>query len=138
MARLSVRTAAPFQAASCVSVSIVSTVSTIFVACAGCAIPIFMSTKYVATMENSCYGQFMLVPEQSRAARGLLCWSQDKLAKIAKVGLSTVRDFEKGRHTPIPENLDAIFRALQRAGVEFISENGGGPGVRLRKRLRRA
>jgi transcriptional regulator with XRE-family HTH domain len=79
----------------------------------------------------------MLFPEQSRAARGLLSWSQDKLAKTAKVGLSTVRDFEKGRHTPIPENLDAIYRALQRAGVEFIPENGGGSGVRLRKRRSR-
>ena len=75
----------------------------------------------------------MLTPEQSRAARGLLDWSQQQLADAAQVGLSTVRDFEKGRRTPIPANLTAIRSTLEAAGVEFIPENGGGPGVRLRK-----
>lgn len=75
----------------------------------------------------------MLTPEQSRAARGLLDWSQQQLAESAHLGLSTVRDFEKGRRTPTHNNLAAIRAALEAAGVEFIPENGSGPGVRLRK-----
>lgn len=59
--------------------------------------------------------------------------SQHELADAARVGLSTVRDFEKGRRTPLAVNLAAIRTALEAAGVEFIPENGGGPGVRLRK-----
>ncbi|KAA5602992.1 XRE family transcriptional regulator [Blastochloris sulfoviridis] len=46
---------------------------------------------------------------------------------------STLRDSEKGRRVPTTGNLAAIRRALEEAGVEFIPENGGGPGVRLRK-----
>ena len=72
-------------------------------------------------------------PEQSRAARGLLDWSQAKLAASANLSESTVRDFEKGRRLPAPNNLTALRMALETAGVEFIAENGGGAGVRLRK-----
>ena len=72
-------------------------------------------------------------PDQCRAARGLLDWSQQKLADFAFVGLSTVRDFEKGRRTPHQNRLVAIQTTLENAGVIFIAENGEGPGVRLRK-----
>jgi transcriptional regulator with XRE-family HTH domain len=73
-------------------------------------------------------------PTQSRAGRGLLDWSQKKLAKKAGVGESTVRDFEKGRRDPLPENLSAIRRALEDAGVRFIpAGKSGGTGVRLSK-----
>jgi hypothetical protein len=51
------------------------------------------------------------------------------------MGLSTVVDFEKERRKVSDEAMHAIQNALHRAGVEFIDENGGGPGVRLRKRL---
>lgn len=75
----------------------------------------------------------ILTPAQSRAARGLMTLSQDQLAARAGVGNSTVRDFEKGRRVPIDENLTAIRRALEDAGVEFIpAKNGKGVGVRLR------
>jgi transcriptional regulator with XRE-family HTH domain len=74
----------------------------------------------------------MLTPEQSRAARALLGIGQQELADAAGVGLSTVRDFEKRRRTPIRQNMEAIARALEAAGVVFIAENGGGPGVRLK------
>lgn len=70
-------------------------------------------------------------PEQCRAARGLANISQDDLAKAASVGLSTVRNFEAGRSVPVANNLAAMIRALEAAGVAFIPENGGGAGVRL-------
>jgi transcriptional regulator with XRE-family HTH domain len=72
-----------------------------------------------------------LTPEQSRAARGLLDWSQAQLASQSNLSESTVRDFEKGRRIPSVNNLAAIQKALEAAGVEFT--NGDQPGVRLRK-----
>jgi transcriptional regulator with XRE-family HTH domain len=71
-------------------------------------------------------------PQQSRAARGLLDWSQTELGVRANLSESTIRDFEKGRRVPAINNLTAIRAALEAAGVEFT--NGDQPGVRLRKR----
>ncbi|WP_353851147.1 helix-turn-helix transcriptional regulator [Shinella sp.] len=75
----------------------------------------------------------MITPAQSRAGRGLIEWSQDQLAQAAHLGLSTIRDFEKGRRVPTHNNLAAIKAALETAGVIFVDENGEGPGVRLKK-----
>jgi transcriptional regulator with XRE-family HTH domain len=75
----------------------------------------------------------MITPVQSRGARGILDWTQDRLATEAGVSLSTVKDFEAGRRTPIGNNLAALRRALEYGGIEFIQGNGGGPGARLRK-----
>ena len=75
-----------------------------------------------------------ITPAQSRAARGLLEINQTELADAAKLGLSTVVDFEKKRRQVSLLAIEAIRDALFKAGVEFIDENGGGPGVRLRKR----
>lgn len=66
-----------------------------------------------------------LSPEQCRAARGWLGWSQDELARRATVGLSTVRDFEAGRRTPIANNIDAMRRAFETAGVALVFGSGG-------------
>jgi transcriptional regulator with XRE-family HTH domain len=74
----------------------------------------------------------MLTPDQSRAARALVEWSQEELASRANLGPSTIRDFEKRRRVPTINNLAAIKRALETGGVVFIPENGGGPGVRLK------
>jgi transcriptional regulator with XRE-family HTH domain len=75
-------------------------------------------------------------PAQCRAGRALLELTQTQLALAAGVGLSTVVDFEKNRRQLSNGAIESIFQALTRAGVEFIQENGGGPGVRLRKRQR--
>lgn len=62
----------------------------------------------------------------------MLGWNQGELADAAGVARQTVVDFERGARTPYPNNLAAIRAALEAAGVEFIPENGGGPGVRLK------
>jgi ribosome-binding protein aMBF1 (putative translation factor) len=64
----------------------------------------------------------------------MLDWGQAYLAEKAAVGVVTVRQFEAGAHTPRRATLAVIKRAFESAGVEFIDENGSGPGVRLRKR----
>jgi transcriptional regulator with XRE-family HTH domain len=69
---------------------------------------------------------------QCRAARALLDIRQPQLAASAGVSPTTIRDLESGKRTPIANNLAAIRAALEQAGVEFIAENGGGAGVRLR------
>ena len=76
----------------------------------------------------------MLTSAQCRAARALLNWSQQDLANHAAVGIVTVHQLEAGLSQPRRATLDVIRRALEAAGVEFIDENGGGPGVRLLKR----
>ena len=78
----------------------------------------------------------MITSAQCRAARGLLNWNQQNLASKAGVGLVTVHQLEAGISQPRRATLDVIRRAFENAGVEFIDENGGGPGVRLRKPAR--
>lgn len=67
-----------------------------------------------------------------RAARGLVDMDQAVLADGALVSRSVVIDFEKERRVPTRNNLAAIQRVLEEAGVEFT--NGDAPGVRLRKK----
>jgi len=79
-----------------------------------------------------------LTSAQIRAARALLRWSAEDLARQSAVGVTTIRRAELTEHNTsmtMANNL-AVRRALENAGVEFIDENGGGPGVRLRKRQR--
>ncbi len=76
-------------------------------------------------------------PSQARAGRALIEMTQGELARAAQLGLSTVVDFEKNRRPVSQQAVSAIRTALERAGVEFIDENGGGSGVRLRKRQHR-
>jgi len=64
----------------------------------------------------------------------MLGWSQTELAQAAGVSRQTIADFERGAHLPISNNLASIRTALENAGIEFIAENGGGVGVRFRKR----
>jgi ribosome-binding protein aMBF1 (putative translation factor) len=64
-------------------------------------------------------------PEQVRAARGWLGWSQKDLADKAHVGLSTLKDFENGNRIPIANNLSAIQMALEAAGVALMFDKAG-------------
>lgn len=70
-------------------------------------------------------------PEQSRAARGWLGWTQGDLAEKARVGLSTVKDYEAGKRTPIANNLDAMRRALEAFGIRFTDDAISGPAGAL-------
>ena len=75
-----------------------------------------------------------LTPEQCRAGRGLLGWTQADLALAAKVAIKTVTDFEGGRRQPYPRTLVDMRRALEDAGLTLLAENGGGEGVRFVRR----
>jgi transcriptional regulator with XRE-family HTH domain len=63
----------------------------------------------------------------------MLGLKREDLARLAEVAHATLTDFEGGKRAPYPRTLAAIRTALETAGVEFIPENGGGAGVRLRK-----
>jgi transcriptional regulator with XRE-family HTH domain len=67
-------------------------------------------------------------------ARGALNWTVRDLAEAAGLHRNTITNIEVGRYSGDPETLTTIESVLKRAGVEFIDENGGGPGVRLKKR----
>ena len=70
-------------------------------------------------------GEEMLAPEQSRAARAWLGWSQRELAQRARVSLSTVQDFERGQRTPIANNEAALRRAIEAQGIRLLFDEGG-------------
>ena len=78
-----------------------------------------------------------MTPGQCRAARALLSITQSELARAAKLGLSTVVDFEKERRLVSDEAVSAMQIALQRAGIEFVQGNGAGEGLLLRKPKKR-
>ncbi|AQW30754.1 helix-turn-helix transcriptional regulator [Ralstonia syzygii subsp. celebesensis] len=61
-----------------------------------------------------------LTPKHVRAARALLAWSQQDLAKAAGVATSTVADFERGQRTPVANNAQAIRGSLESAGIRFL------------------
>jgi transcriptional regulator with XRE-family HTH domain len=82
----------------------------------------------------------MISIEQIRAARGLLGWSQTQLAEAAGRSLPTIKRLEREDNdgpTVSDDVRQAVQKALEKAGVEFIPENGGGAGVRLAKKARR-
>ncbi|HSK41009.1 MAG TPA: helix-turn-helix domain-containing protein [Arenibaculum sp.] len=75
----------------------------------------------------------MLTPQQCRAARALLDWTQHELARRAGVGWSTIRSFENGKHALMRANRAVIRGTLEEAGVMLIdADETVGPGVRLR------
>lgn len=85
-----------------------------------------MSTKKDVLDKKNCGAlNGPMSPEQCRAARNWLNWSQQDLAKRASVGLSTVKDFENGSRKPIANNLNALQKALEDAGMRFKDDPEG-------------
>lgn len=80
----------------------------------------------------------MLSPEQCRAARAWLNWSQDDLAQEARVALSTIRDFEGEKRQPITNNIEAMRLAFEKAGIVFESNPLGPSGIKYEGRIREA
>jgi|SRR6516162_6896101 ribosome-binding protein aMBF1 (putative translation factor) len=74
-----------------------------------------------------------MTPEQSRAARGWLGWSQGELARRANVSLSTVHDFERGQRTPTANNLASMRRAIEAAGIRLVFDQDGAAAGVLRR-----
>jgi transcriptional regulator with XRE-family HTH domain len=75
-----------------------------------------------------------LRPEQCRAARAMLGWSQSDLAEASLVGRRTLATFENGSRPITDRTVRDIREALERAGITFIEgDNDGGPGIRLRE-----
>jgi transcriptional regulator with XRE-family HTH domain len=71
---------------------------------------------------------------QIRAARAIVGWSQAEVATAAGLSIPTVKRAEADEGVRVSDDaMLAIASVLKKAGVEFIAENGGGPGVRLRK-----
>ncbi|HEY8032178.1 MAG TPA: helix-turn-helix domain-containing protein [Methylocella sp.] len=77
-----------------------------------------------------------MVADQLRAARAMLRMDQTALAAVSGVSVETIKRLER-MEGPLSgtrvATVNAIQAALEKAGVEFIAENGGGPGVRIRK-----
>ncbi len=71
-------------------------------------------------------------PAQSRMARAALQLGVRDVASLAKVSPNTIARLERGEAL-YPRTVEAIRAALEAAGIVFIEQNGGGPGVRLRR-----
>jgi transcriptional regulator with XRE-family HTH domain len=67
----------------------------------------------------------LITPATCRAARALLDWSRETLAKASHVGLRTLVDFERGAREPHYATLEALRRALEAAGVQFRDDAAG-------------
>lgn len=77
-----------------------------------------------------------ITPAQIRAARALLDWSRDRLSEESSVPMRTLARVENGEGEARPDTIEAVRSTLAGAGILFIKQNGGGPGVRLKKRSR--
>jgi transcriptional regulator with XRE-family HTH domain len=86
------------------------------------------STKSIPEVLN-----LSITSEQVRAARALLRWEQRDLAEASGVSLPSVKRLETqpGLLAAQERTIVELRKALEKAGVEFIAKNGGGPGVRL-------
>jgi transcriptional regulator with XRE-family HTH domain len=69
-------------------------------------------------------------------ARAALDWTVRDLAEATGLHRNTISNIEVGRYAGDSNSLGVIEAVLKKAGIEFIAENGGGPGVRLRKNSR--
>jgi hypothetical protein len=84
-------------------------------------------------------GYLVITSEQVKAARGLVRWDQKGLSAASGISLPAIKRLEQlpGPLAAQSRTVEAIKEAFWKAGVEFLDENGGGPGVRLRKAKRK-
>jgi predicted transcriptional regulator len=82
----------------------------------------------------------MITSEQVKAARGLIRWDQKDLSEASGISLPAIKRLEQltGPLAAQSRTVEAIIGAFEKAGVEFIAENGGGAGVRLKEAKRKA
>lgn len=74
-----------------------------------------------------------MLPRQCRAARGLLKWTQPKLAEASGIGLSTINRYENETRPPRQSAIVTLQSTFEAAGIEFIfAGKTGGVGVRLK------
>jgi transcriptional regulator with XRE-family HTH domain len=73
---------------------------------------------------QSKWSSIVITKHQIRAARGLLGWTQGDLAEASNISRETLADFESGKRAPIRNNLLAILRAFESAGIRFLGESG--------------
>ena len=78
-----------------------------------------------------------ILPQQLRAGRALIDWTREDLANASGITVRTLARIESSQTIPRKSTLEALAEALEAAGIEFIPENGSGPGVRLSRRSER-
>ena len=78
----------------------------------------------------------MITSDQIRAARALLRWSGKDLAEKTGLGFSTLMRLEVLDGVPAAQakTLDAIQKAFEKAGIEFIGNPEEGAGVRWKSK----
>lgn len=69
---------------------------------------------------------------QCKAARALIQWPRDHVARLSGLTVEAIRAFERGRIHPGEEAVDRLRAVLESGGAVFIDENGAGAGVRLK------
>lgn len=73
-----------------------------------------------------------LHPEQCRAARGLLNWTQDELAGLSGVSRSTIKDFECHRHSLHRSSETLIVTTFEAHGIQFFDKAGRVVGLQMK------
>jgi transcriptional regulator with XRE-family HTH domain len=79
-----------------------------------------------------------LFPEQCRAARGLLDWTQHQLAAASGLSRSTIKDFERHRHALNRSSEELLLKALLHGGVELLYADRGAQGMGVCLKMREA
>lgn len=76
----------------------------------------------------------MITSDQVRAGRALLRITVSELAKLSDIGVATIKRIEAGSGLPSANvrTIDALIRAFQHAGIEFVGTPDDRPGVRLK------
>jgi transcriptional regulator with XRE-family HTH domain len=99
-------------------------------------VTVLLCTFANSTQEKSWQGDKKMVPIQCKLARTASGLGIREIAAAAKLSPDTISRFERGEELK-PRTIEAIRAAFERAGVVFIDSNGGGPGVRLKRKPKR-